>query len=93
VRDRRFAPRTVIFLSSRIRVFVLASYIAELLIDTRPLSAASNDAIDPFSDMYQDGEPPAWPESFSDRLFVIKFDFVRNQTSGATVLGENNGFD
>ena len=45
-----------------------------------------------FSDLYKDGIAPEWPEDFGDRLSVIKFNFVRNSTSGRASLSGDNGF-
>ena len=46
-----------------------------------------------FEDMYEDGVAPPWPDAFKDRLFVIKFNFVKNQTTGNAILGTDNGFN
>ena len=45
-----------------------------------------------FSDLYEDGVAPPWPEDFGDRLSVIKFNFVRNSTSGRASLSGDNAF-
>ena len=59
----------------------------------RPQSKEVRLDSDDFSDMYHNSQLPSWPDIFADRLFVIKFDFVKNHTTGATILGDNNGFN
>lgn len=57
------------------------------------LVANSTEEADDFADLLEDANQPPWPESFGDRLFVIKFNFTKNVTTGKTIIGENNSFN
>lgn len=46
-----------------------------------------------FNDLYAKDSIPDWPEYFGDRLFVIKFNYTRNFTSGRTFLLDGNSFN
>lgn len=43
--------------------------------------------------LFVNGSVAPWPEGFGDRLFVIKFNFTKNSTTGKTIIGDNNSFN
>jgi hypothetical protein len=46
-----------------------------------------------FHDLDVKDSVPGWPEYFADRLFVIKFNYTRNFTTGRTSLLDGNSFN
>lgn len=51
---------------------------------------SSNSDMCDFCDMYAGGVPPPWPEGFEARLEVIKFNYVKDSSTGVPVIFTGN---
>jgi hypothetical protein len=50
----------------------------------------NSDSESGFEDLYPNRTAPLWPAGFGDRLFVIRFNFVKNSSAGTVTIADDN---